>query len=76
MTLTDVLIELEFYKYANEDWGDYANCKGLDFISSQPGDIDAKRGQICMVCPVLDLCTKWADRLKVSGVFAAGEWRP
>jgi Transcription factor WhiB len=76
LTLVDVLWELKFYTYENEDWGDYANCKGLDFISKpQDAAETSRRASICAACPVSDECSRWSDRLHVTGVFVVGEWR-
>lgn len=66
--------------WSSAPWSDYAACHvytadDKSFII-KPNDRQAKEwAAICAKCPVFEECESWSKRLKVSGVFTAGEWR-
>jgi hypothetical protein len=62
------------------DWSRYAACivddpEDTRFIRPPTGVEEEQWGRICARCPVFAECLAWADRLEVSGVYVAGEWR-
>lgn len=64
----------------HEGWMEWANClvedpADVSFIT-KPDEITERRWQrICKTCPVQLECLEWSDEQKVTGVYAAGEWR-
>lgn len=66
--------------YSTGGWGEDANCLvddagDVSFIR-EPTELEARRWRnICLACPVFAECELWSERLQVSGVFSAGQWR-
>lgn len=66
--------------YAELDWMEYAGCVADDpedtrFIRRPTTDEEEEWGGICARCPVFSECLDWGDRMDVSSVYVAGEWR-
>lgn len=66
--------------YSTGGWGEFSNCQVEDiedtsFIRPPVDEIEKSLWiSVCQKCPVNRECGRWADRLKVSGVWAAGRW--
>lgn len=66
--------------FIEKDWMEVANCLVDDpedtrFIRPPIGNEEEQWARTCAQCPVFSECLAWADRLDVSGVYVAGEWR-